>query len=53
MWPPASVHFTVQAGAKLVEPSGDSAPLYPLAWIAGCALIPLFVYAAPLARDKG
>ena len=53
IWPPALLHFVVQGTVKIVVMSGDSAPLFPLVWIAASAVLPMFVLliARPPARN--
>ncbi len=43
IWPPALLHFVVQGTVKIVVMSGDSAPLFPLVWIAASAILPMLV----------
>lgn len=47
IWAPAIIHFVVQGTVKVLVASGEAAGLFPFIWIAGCALIPLLVFAVP------
>lgn len=48
LWAPAVVHFAIQAGPKLFVPN-DPKSMFPLVWIAACAVIPFGVF---LVREK-
>jgi membrane protease YdiL (CAAX protease family) len=52
IWPPATVHFAIQSGVKLFIPEGESAGLYPLYWIAACAVMPWIVFLFPASPGK-
>ena len=47
IWSPAILHFVVQGTVKVLVASGESAELFPLFWIAVCAVIPLLVFFVP------
>jgi len=54
IWAPAIVHFTMQAGAKVVEMSGSPTG-YAMTWMAACAVVPWLVFAIriPAVRVPG
>lgn len=45
IWAPAMLHFVVQGTVKVVLVSGESAPVFPLVWMAASATLPLLVFA--------
>ncbi len=47
IWSPAILHFVVQGTVKILVASGESAEIFPIFWIAVCALIPLLVFFVP------
>jgi len=47
VWPPALLHFVVQGTVKVLVVSGDAAWVFPLAWMAASAVIPMFVFLLP------
>jgi membrane protease YdiL (CAAX protease family) len=47
IWPPALVHFVVQGTVKVVLVSEEAAPMFPLAWMAASATLPLVVFVVP------
>lgn len=48
IWPPALVHAVIQGTVKVVAVSADeSAPPFPLVWMAASAVIPWVVFAVP------
>jgi membrane protease YdiL (CAAX protease family) len=44
IWAPALVHFVMQGTVKVVEMSGASS-LWPLVWMAACAVVPWLAFA--------
>lgn len=47
IWPPAILHFVVQATVKVILVSGAAGASFPLVWMASSALLPLFVLLIP------
>jgi hypothetical protein len=54
VWAPAIVHFTMQAGVKVVEMSGSPTG-YAMTWMAACAVVPWLAFAIriPAMRRPG
>ena len=44
IWPPALLHFVIQAVPKLLIVSGDDPLTFPLVWMAATATIPMLVF---------
>lgn len=44
IWAPAILHFVVQGTIKILIVSGESANLFPIFWMAVCAVIPWIVF---------
>ena len=42
IWAPALLHFVVQGTVRIVVMSGNSASLFPIAWIAASGVVPMF-----------
>jgi membrane protease YdiL (CAAX protease family) len=54
IWPPALLHFVVQGTVKVLVVSGEASAAFPLAWMAACGLLPLFVFLVESpSRDHG
>jgi membrane protease YdiL (CAAX protease family) len=53
IWPPALLHFVVQGTVKVLAVSGDGAALFPIAWMAASAVLPLcaFLFSRPSEPD--
>lgn len=47
IWPPALVHFVVQATVKIVEIAGEPAASFPIVWMAASAVVPWLVFLIP------
>jgi membrane protease YdiL (CAAX protease family) len=54
IWAPALLHFFIQSPIKIVDMSGPTAAVYPLVWMAACALIPwlVFLYRVPASTPR-
>lgn len=53
IWSPAILHFVVQGTVKVLVVSDESAQIFPLFWIAVCAIIPFAVFAVPYLQKNG
>jgi membrane protease YdiL (CAAX protease family) len=51
IWPPALLHFVIQATVKVVG-FEDGAATFALFWMAASAMMPLLVFAVPRARQS-
>lgn len=51
IWAPAIVHFVIQGAVKVVEMPG-AAMLYPMMWLAACAVAPWIVFAFRVPADS-
>lgn len=49
IWPPAILHFVIQATVKVFVFSGDGATAFPIVWMLASAAIPLLVFFVPRA----
>lgn len=47
IWPPALLHFVVQATVKVLVVSGEGSGTFPLVWMIASAAVPLFVFLIP------
>ena len=53
IWPPALLHFVVQATVKVVHVSGAAGSSFPLVWMASSGLLPIFVLLIPRSIAPG
>jgi membrane protease YdiL (CAAX protease family) len=47
IWPPALLHFVIQAIPKVVVASGDAQSLFPIVWMAASAVLPMLALLVP------
>ena len=52
MWPPALLHFVVQATVKVLVISGESGSAFPLVWMLASSVLPLLVFVVPRATRR-
>ena len=52
IWAPALLHFTAQAGVKLVTVDGDAAAVFPFVWMLVCAVVPFLVFVRPVSESS-